>query len=92
MKATQHLKSTTVLTQGACGAGYPWPSGILLTADIAQVTCTACKTKEVCHASNRRGITECGDATPGRLQTNTEKYPENWSQVTCTACKEKQSK
>ena len=43
-------------------------------------------TDQPIHAANRRGITTCGDATPGRGQTNVEKYPENWSQVTCTDC------
>lgn len=43
-------------------------------------------TNVVTHAADRRGLTNCGDSTPGRRQANVEKYPENWSQVTCESC------
>lgn len=41
---------------------------------------------EIVHACNRRGITSCGNMTPGRAQTNVEKYPDNWDKVNCPKC------
>lgn len=41
---------------------------------------------ETVHACNRRGIAACGETTPGRAQTNVEKYPENWDKVNCNGC------
>ena len=38
------------------------------------------------HASNRRGVTNCGDTTPGRHQQNVERHPEEWSMITCPGC------
>lgn len=41
---------------------------------------------EITHACNRRGISACGNAEPGRAQTNVEKYPDNWDKVNCAKC------
>ena len=38
------------------------------------------------HAANRRGITNCGDTTPGRTQANVDLHPDTWVHVTCTDC------
>lgn len=46
MKASQHLRMPPSFlgrgTQGICGAGYPWPSGVLLTENVSEVTCHRC--------------------------------------------------
>lgn len=42
MSQSVHLRSARVRTQGACGAGYTWPSSIALTDNTEHVTCRAC--------------------------------------------------
>lgn len=38
-----HLKDPEQPTRGMCGAGYPWPSSVLLTLDADHVTCRNCR-------------------------------------------------
>lgn len=50
-----HQRSAGTPTQGACGAGYPWPSGVVLTDAPEAVTCPQCMSRRETEAERHNG-------------------------------------